>query len=132
MSVKTGMTVRGIYNRRVIIEKKIGRQLTVPDGPRVTRTTRSNVAHAARLNYDLKDGIVLVGSDAHYWPGAASTAHRAFVHFVKELKPNIVIKNGDALDGARISRFSPIGWENRPPLIDEIRSESTRLNSSHT
>jgi hypothetical protein len=26
----------------------------------------------------VKDGVVLVGSDAHYWPDIISTAHRGF------------------------------------------------------
>lgn len=62
-----------------------------------------------RLHLDVMDGVVLVGSDAHYWPGVISTAHRAFVRACELLKPVAVVMNGDMLDGASISRHPPIG-----------------------
>lgn len=117
--------VRGVYERRERLEGRIGRQIT---GPRKTATaTRSNVEHPHRLSVDIQTGVILICSDGHYWPGPASTAHRAFVKFCKDLKPSTVIMNGDALDGARISRHAPIGWEKRPELIDEIEACKERL-----
>lgn len=83
--------------------------------------------HPGVIPLKIENGIVLIGSDSHYHPGIVSTAHRAFVHFCKELKPKIVIKNGDELDGARISRYAPIGWENRPDLKSEIEAVKERL-----
>lgn len=80
-----------------------------------------------RIPLDITDGCVLVGSDCHYWPGNISTAHRAFVKFCRELKPKAVILNGDVLDGARISRHAPIGWEKRPHLVDEMEACKARL-----
>lgn len=81
--------------------------------------------HRAILTID--DGVVLVGSDAHYWPGLISTAHRAFVRACRLLQPKAVILNGDMLDGATISRHPPIGWEQRPTLVDEIETVKERL-----
>ena len=43
------------------------------------------------------------------------------------MKPKAVIMNGDVLDGASISRHSPIGWEKRPSLIDELEECKARL-----
>lgn len=80
-----------------------------------------------RQHIDIADGHVLVGSDAHYWPGIVTTAHRAFVKFCRDLKPKAVILNGDILDGARASRHAPIGWEKRPELVDEIEACKARL-----
>lgn len=80
-----------------------------------------------RIPLDITDGCILVGSDCHYWPGNISTAHKAFVKFCRELKPKAVILNGDVLDGARISKHAPIGWEKRPQLIDEIEACKARL-----
>lgn len=77
--------------------------------------------------FPITDGCVLVGSDAHYWPGAASTAHRAFVAFIKALAPKAVIVNGDVLDGSSISRHPPIGWETQPALEDELTECQQRL-----
>lgn len=124
MARKFGMSVRAIYGRRARIEDKIGRQLTGPDKE---KATRHNVAHAARHHLTIHDGVVLIGSDAHYWPGIVSTAHRAFVHLAQKLKPEAVILNGDVFDGATASRHPPIGWEDRPKLVDEIIACQTRL-----
>lgn len=83
--------------------------------------------HSPRIPLTIKNGIVLVGSDAHYWPGKPSTAHRAFVHFARKLSPAAVICNGDPFDGASISRHPPIGWENRPSVADELKVCQERL-----
>jgi hypothetical protein len=80
---------------------------------------------AARVNLTVKNGIVLVGSDGHYWPGEASTAHRAFVQFAKKLNPVAVIINGDSFDGASISRH-PSGWEANPTVKQELESVQER------
>lgn len=80
------------------------------------------------LRWDIPDGIVLVGSDAHYWPGIISVAHRAFVKFAQNMRPMAMILNGDMLDGARVSRHARIGWENRPSLKEELDVVAERLN----
>jgi hypothetical protein len=78
--------------------------------------------HPARIAIKIRDGVAIVGSDAHYWPNIVSTAHRAFVRLCEKLEPDLVDLNGDVLDGARISRHAPIGWEDRPALIEEIEA----------
>jgi metallophosphoesterase superfamily enzyme len=83
--------------------------------------------HPSIHNLAIQDGVVLVASDCHYWPGIVTPAHLAFVQFAKELKPAAIILNGDVLDGARISRHPPIGWENRPNLIQELEVCQQRL-----
>lgn len=81
-----------------------------------------------RLSHPIKNGQVLIGSDAHYWPGKPSTAHRAFVQFAKKLKPELVILNGDAIDAAGISRHPPIGWEAFPTVKQELDVGYDRLS----
>lgn len=120
---RLGLGWRGVFARRARLEKKMGRQITGPD----KRSTRHDIEHPYRLTATVRDGIVLVGSDAHYWPGPATTAHRAFVKFCKELKPKLVVMNGDAFDGSRISRHAPIGWEDHPAVIDELEACQERL-----
>lgn len=80
-----------------------------------------------RLETAFSDGIVIVGSDLHAWPGEPSTAFRAFVKFIKKLKPAIVVLNGDAIDCAAISRHPPIGWTHIPTVKDEIEICQERL-----
>ncbi len=81
----------------------------------------------ARFSTNIENGIVLVGSDAHYWPGHITTAHRAFVKFCKELQPVLTVMNGDIFDGATVSRHARIGWENRPTVKQELETVQERL-----
>lgn len=118
-----GCHKRKVYERRERLENKIGAQIT---GPKQNASTRFNIKHAERNTLSVRNGVVIIGSDAHYWPGLPSTAHRAFVAFIKEYKPAAVIKNGDSLDAAGISRHPPIGWESQPTLIEEIECVQER------
>ena len=83
--------------------------------------------HAARLDLDIENGAVLIASDAHYWPGVVTTMHRAFVRACREMQPRVVIMNGDVFDGASVSRHSPIMWETRPTVQQEIEACQERL-----
>ena len=80
-----------------------------------------------RTDIRVDNGIVLVGSDAHYWPNIVSTAHRAFVKFCDGLRPSAVVLNGDAFDGATVSRFPRIGWDSRPTVKQELEAVEERL-----
>jgi DNA-binding Lrp family transcriptional regulator len=80
-----------------------------------------------RLTLDIENGSVLIGSDAHYWPGVISSAHRAFVRAIKEFRPTAVIMNGDAFDGASVSRHAPGQWEDRPTVIQELEACKARI-----
>lgn len=82
-------------------------------------------APTIRLTVD--NGVVLIGSDGHYWNIPPSTGHRAFVKFARKLKPETVIYNGDAFDGAGISRHAPIGWEKFPTVVDQIDACKDRM-----
>ncbi len=80
-----------------------------------------------RIETVIEDGTVVVFSDAHYWPGKASTAHRALLGFLRHYSPKIVVCNGDAVDGASISRHPPIGWESVPTVEEELLVCRARL-----
>jgi hypothetical protein len=122
---RLGTTERSVYQRRANLERKLGRPIVAP-GLNDARRTRFEVEHPERFVIEVQDGWGIVGSDAHYWPGPASTAHRAFVHFASR-GPRFVIFNGDSVDGAKISRFAPIGWEDRPDLVNEIEAAKERM-----
>lgn len=83
--------------------------------------------HPQRFQFNVNTGVVLVFSDAHYWPGNPSVAHRALVKMVHEMAPAAVICNGDAVDMAAVSRHPPIGWEARPGVQQEIETAQARL-----
>lgn len=84
------------------------------------------IAHG-RVSTEIQNGTVIVFSDAHYIPNVASTAHRALLKLINELKPRVVVCNGDAFDGASISRWPRIGWDNKPTVIQELRAVEERL-----
>jgi hypothetical protein len=80
-----------------------------------------------RKELEVLNGSVIVFSDAHYWPGEPSTAHRALVEFCKRINPVAVVCNGDAIDGSAISRHPPIGWESCPSVKEELEVCQERL-----
>lgn len=73
-----------------------------------------------QLLLSVPDGHVVIYSDAHFWPAAKSRAYEALLVALRKLKPKVVIGNGDLLDGAKISRHDPIGWDDLPKLEDEL------------
>ncbi len=77
---------------------------------------------------EIKNGLAVVGSDLHIWPGERSTAVRAFIRFIKEHRPKSVILNGDVMDFPRISRHAPIGWEKNPKPSEEIEAAQSILH----
>lgn len=48
--------------------------------------------------------------------------------FIREMKPKAIINNGDAFDGASISRFPRIGWDSKPSVIEELKACKERLS----
>jgi hypothetical protein len=120
---KFNIDVRGVNRRREYLEKILGQQIATPH----VLSTRKASPHSGRVEIEVRNGIVLVGGDGHYWPGKPSTAHRAFVKFCRDFRPAAVIYNGDAFDGATVSRHPSIGWENRPSVVEELEAVQTRL-----
>lgn len=116
--------VRRVYSRRANWEEKTGFPLK---GPPDFRNTRLEETHPARATFSIKNGVVLVASDAHYWPGPPSAAHLAFIKLIRDLQPEAVVMNGDVMDFASISRHPPIGWENRPTVIQELEAAQERM-----
>jgi hypothetical protein len=124
-----GIGVRAVMARRVGVEGRLGVRLISPESPGSGNAELQ--AEAPMLDIALKSGIVIVASDGHYWPGPAPTAHRALVQVCGKLKPQIMVFNGDAFDGASISRHPPIGWEHLPTVADELEAVQARLNEIH-
>lgn len=124
MSRQTGIRERNILARRVRLEKNL--EITI-QGPRHTFGLFPSKFYPQRALVSLKQGYVLVASDAHYWPGEPGLMHRALCFLGKELKPAAIILNGDVIDATSISRFPPIGWETRPSLVDEIEAAKERV-----
>lgn len=87
--------------------------------------------HGARVVLPARDGCAFVVSDQHYYPGLEpSLAHRASVVLSRKLRPFAVISNGDAIDGASISRWpvsSFVEMQGRPTVAAELKETADRL-----
>jgi hypothetical protein len=114
-----GTTVRNVNYRRRRLEEKLGQIITLP--------SQVSVEYPGRVPLEIKNGTVLVGGDAHLWPGPLSTCMRAFKKFCGDLGPSAVILNGDILDFPRISRH-PQNWESAPDPQEEIEAAQDYLS----
>ena len=120
MAREVGMDLRNLQKRKVRIQAKTGINFEI-DTPQ-KRTTETNVASSARVSLGIENGTVIVFSDAHFWPGIHTTAYKGLIWAINEFKPKAVIANGDIFDGASISRFPRIGWDNTPSVIQELKA----------
>lgn len=124
MARKYDIGERAIHQRRKRLEKALNM-------PIVAGTAQSpqgrGIKAKNKVEWHIPDGVVVVGSDAHYWPNEISTAHLALVDICKRLKPKAVVMNGDLVDGARISRHPPINWESLPTVDEELETVKVRL-----
>jgi hypothetical protein len=120
-----GGNIRTLQRRRANLETKYGLLLEAknPHG----RPERPKTAYE-RKQLGILNGVGIVFSDAHYWPGIVTTAHKALLWAIKEFKPSFVVCNGDALDGASISRHPPSGISGKEPsVIEELKACKERL-----
>jgi predicted phosphodiesterase len=122
----TGLDIRNVYGRRRYIENKYKIRLASKNSRIPEFYVRD---HMSRMDVDLDNAVIFIASDAHYWPDEISTAHTAFVKLVKKHKPDIIVMNGDAFDGASISRYPKAGYETfkMPTVKQELEAVSDRL-----
>jgi hypothetical protein len=134
------LPLRAVHSRRRTLERKLGIALKAKNDRFLGSSEQAKKGKAASelaetrariykrdIQFDCTDGVVMIASDAHYWPGIVSLAHQAFCRVAKKLKPAAVIMNGDILDGARISRHARIMWEKQPDMKDEIHAVQDRM-----
>jgi hypothetical protein len=130
VATQLGIHVRNVRDRRRRIETRYGVSLESKAEPAKSQFYKhlSPPEHAARKEFSIENGSVLIFSDAHFWPGVRTTAFKALLRFIAEMKPKAIINNGDAFDGASISRYPRIGWDSRPSVIEELQACKERLS----
>jgi predicted MPP superfamily phosphohydrolase len=101
----TGISERRVHSRRRSLESKLNLNLL---------TGKPIHIQKARHEAGLTDGIAIIFSDAHFWPGLRTTAFKGLLWAINELKPHVVIANGDIFDGSSISRHARINWSAVP------------------
>lgn len=121
--------IRAVYHRREAMEKRgvFLKSVPIDNRPGSAQWAQEGHAYQPRANEMLTDGYLIVFSDCHYWPGTVPLAHEALVKVCKQLKPKLVIANGDIFDGANISRHEPMGWQKLPTVIQELDTVKLRL-----
>lgn len=128
-----GCTVRAVYERRDRIEKKLGIALAanspkaVKYQPEALKVVTGSRREANRLEID--NGVILVGSDAHYSPGHISVAHKALCNLIADMGSEVraVVLNGDILDGGSISRHPALTFKRPPSVKEELEAVQERL-----
>ena len=127
-----GVALRNVYERRANIEDRY--KTTLPSAGDSGKKGRGDAGgtpndYLQRVEIGGFTGTAVVFSDCHYWPGQGpSVAHKALVEVVKELRPKLVVGNGDLFDGARLSRFPRNGWEYQPKVSEELEEARERLD----
>lgn len=109
-----GGNLRTLQRRRVKLEAKYGLLLEAKNPQR--RPPRPQTAYE-RKELGILNGQVIVFSDAHFFPNIRTTALDGLLWAIKEFKPSVIVCNGDALDGATISRHPPAGIGPKMPSI---------------
>jgi hypothetical protein len=109
----TGISERRVHSRRRSLESKLNLNLL---------TGKPIHIQKARHEAGLTDGIAIIFSDAHFWPGIRSTAFKGLLWAINELKPHVVIANGDIFDGSSISRHARINWSAVPNVKQELQA----------
>lgn len=126
-----GCPVRIVLARRArMANRGIVLETTPADGRMYPQRiwSRESPVKRGRLEVGIPDGVVIVFSDAHYWPEQISIAHKALLRAIRDLKPKVIVANGDVLDGASISRHERNGWdEQRPMFARELAAAKERL-----
>lgn len=109
-----GLSLRRVYSRRNQIEEKYGIILTSYANDQTKRSKIELPRNGIRQIADVEGPVVVFG-DAHWWPGQPkSTAHRALLEVIREVKPSMIVANGDLLDLPTSSRHPPLGYGEQP------------------
>jgi len=122
-----GITERAVYRRRLAIQNRHGIILEATESNKKYIHVRDYISRATA---EIDNGVIMVASDAHYWPDAISPAHQAFVKLIKQIKPDFVVMNGDVFDGTTVSRYPRQHWGvgKTPTVKQEMEAVTDRLH----
>jgi hypothetical protein len=119
MAKAVGMDLRNILRRKSNLEARYG--ITLHQKSTANKMI-AKPTNSARKELGIENGVVLVFSDAHFWPGIHTTAYKGLLWAIKEFQPKAVIANGDVFDGASISRYPRHGFDSTPSVIQELKA----------
>ena len=119
---------RSVHYRRRNMEKFHETKLPASDFRSAMYDARQK-SHSPlkQINLGIENGTVLVFSDAHFIPNQRSTAFKGLLWAIQEFKPKAVICNGDAFDGASISRHD-VTDQPQTSVIQELKATQAALD----
>jgi len=118
-----GINNRAVHLRRRYIEKTYNMSLIASDhrGAQYDKNKPKSFSPLKQINLGILDGTVIVFSDAHFIPAQRTTAFKGLLWAIQEFKPKAVICNGDAFDGASISRHD-VTDQPQTSVIQELKA----------
>jgi len=118
-----GITERAVNYRRRSMEETHELKLPAKDsrGDKYDASRPKSFSPLKQVELGMLDGCVIVFSDAHFIPGQRSTAFKGLLYMIQELAPHAVICNGDAFDGASISRHD-VTDQPQASVIQELKA----------
>jgi len=126
------MNVRAVYLRRAALSNKgifLKTSSAGHGGSEYGWQTDTGRAYKRQNDFNLDNGTIVVFSDCHWWPDQDMTiANMALLEVIKDLKPAVIVNNGDAFDGASASRYPPLGWSKLPSVKGELEACDERLH----
>jgi len=123
-----GIANRAVHLRRRWIEKTYNMALHASDhrGVKYDKNKPKSFSPLKQVELGMLDGTVIVFSDAHFIPGQRSTAFKGLLWAIQEFKPHAIVCNGDALDGASISRHD-VTDQPQTSVIQELKATQGAL-----
>jgi len=123
ISEHLGVSIRAVHSRRRWIEDHYKMTLGSSDhrGLKYDKNRPKSFSPLKQIDLGILDGCVIVFSDAHFIPSQRTTAFKGLLWAIQEFKPKAVICNGDAFDGATISRHD-VTDQPQSSVIQELKA----------
>jgi len=118
-----GISIRATHLRRRWIEKEYKMALPAKDfrGVKYDKNKPKSFSPLKQVELGMLDSCVIIFSDAHFIPHQRTTAFKGLLYMIETLKPHAVICNGDAFDGASISRHD-VTEQPATTVIQELKA----------
>lgn len=114
LAAELGVDTRNMMRRRRRVEQSYGSLPALGTHPTV------NIAYDTETLHLDHEYTVVIFSDCHWWPNVESPATWVLLEVVQDIQPDIIIANGDIVDGWQISRHPRIGYDVGPTVAEEI------------
>ena len=113
VSKELGISDRSVRRRKVKLNHKLHIPITV------TKPVFYRREHNARTDCTIENGVFLIGSDVHIWPGELTVGQKSFISVAESIQPSGIFLNGDVFDGAGISRWPKSSFGHKLPTVKE-------------